>query len=558
MSAWREIKTLLFATVLITPLIAQAQLHPLGTKADDAPLPASFRPNYSSSLQIEDPPRDALRPRIPRYSFSVEQFDTDSQADAPAAAPVLEAGQGGVQLNLGQFFAAMNRRTAQASEEERPSGPYNVKGLLWQSLGFTGVELSYRLSTDPYMRYLIAHGPYWEDYIRSMQHWDMNRWGDGDDFLVDDIGHPMQGAVSAFIEIQNSPRQRVLRISRTKAYWRSRFLAMMWATVFSTQQKIGPLGEAALGNDGGYTYVPGCRFGCPTYVPGKSRYLNNTGWTDFIMTPVGGTAWSIFEDLLDREISDRVQNAMPNHVVFPNILRAALNPSRSMANFVRWRNPWYRDFEHYPENRHITPGIHFIPSDEDAISRAPRYEIFPHFNAISLPVNTASCTACRRMVPGFGVGFSARLARWVDFDSDVDYQSNASPLSSSRAGGDAIIGTFGFRTGLQYARYGLKLSLRPGFLSYSNANQTDPATGLPTANLGRITHFVTAMGINGDYDLSRHFALRAVLGNTPVRYRTPNIGKPGIGTPPYLNWLSHEHFSTQENWTYQTGVVLRF
>jgi hypothetical protein len=557
LGAWRVTKILFVASILITPFAAQAQFQSPQQKTESAPL-LGLRPDYSSSLQAEDLFSETPRARRLQYSFSAQAFETDSEAQGPAGSPTFETAEQGVRLNLGQFFAAMNRPAAPATADEQLSGRYNVKGLLWQSLAFTGVELSYRLSTDSYMRYLIAHGPYWEDYIRSMQHWDMTRWSDGDDFLVDDIGHPMQGAVSAFIEIQNSPRQRVLRVSWTKAYWRSRFLAMMWATVFSTQQKIGPLGEAALGNDGGYTYIPGCRFGCPTYVPGKTVYLNNTGWTDFIMTPVGGTAWSIFEDLLDREVSDRVQNAMPNHVVFPNILRAALNPARSMANFVRWRNPWYRDFQHYPVNRHITPGIHFVPSDEDTVSNAPRYEIFPHFNAISLPVNTAGCTACRRMIPGFGVGFAARLARWVDFDSDLDYQSNASPVPSSRAGGDAILGTFGFRTGLQYAHYALKAALRPGFLSYSNAYETDSTTGIPTANLGRITHFVTAMAINGDYDVSRHFALRAVVSNIPVRYRKPNIGKPGVGTPPYLNWLSHEYFSTNENWAYQTGVVLRF
>lgn len=486
------------------------------------------------------------------------EFEAEPEPAGPAVSPAFATTEQGIRLNLGQFFAAMNRPAAQAGADEESPGRYNVKGLLWQSLAFTGVELSYRVGTDHFMRYLIAHGPYWDDYMRAMQHWDMNRWGDGDSFIVDDIGHPMQGAVSAFIEIQNSPSQRVLRLSMSKDYWRSRFLAMMWATVFSTQQKIGPLGEAALGNDGGYTYVPGCQWGCPTYVPGKTVYLNNTGWTDFIMTPAGGTVWVVFEDFLDREVSDRVQNAMPNRVILPNIVRAALNPARSMANFVRWRNPWYRDFEHYAVDRRITPGIHFIPDDEDTVSRAPRYEIFPHFDAISLPVNTTSCTACRRMIPGFGVGFAARLTRWIDFDSDVDYHSGASPVSSDRAGGNMLMGTFGFRTGLQYAHYAMKVALRPGFLSFSNANELDPATGLPTANLGRVTHFVTAMAINADYDVSRHFALRTVVGNTPVRYRKPNIGEPGIGTAPYYNWLSHEYFSTNENWAYQSGVVLRF
>ena len=57
-----------------------------------------------------------------------------------------------------------------------------------------------------------------------------------------------------------------------------------------------------------------------------------------------------------------------------------------------------------------------------SFSERPRFEIFPHYNAISLPVNKAGCPHCRVMTSGFGVGFSTRLATYADLDSDVDYQ----------------------------------------------------------------------------------------------------------------------------------------
>ena len=560
MSLRYKVKWLLAADVLLGCVLAGAQSDRPLPRPPAVPSPPGARSNSAPSRQLRWLRNDGqlLASSQPHRAYSV-----GIPAWEPAAHPSIPdtglefAGQG-AHLDLTRFFAAMNRPAAEAGShsEGEPAAHYSVKGLLWQSLAFTGIENVYRIGTDRYMRYQTAHGPYWANYMISMQHWDMTRWSDGDDFVVDDIGHPMQGAVSGFIEVQNSPSQRVLQVGKSRAYWRSRFLAMMWATVFSTQQKIGPLGEAALGNDGGYTYVPGCRYGCPTWHPGKT-YLNNTGWTDFIMTPVGGTAWMVMEDVIDREIGDRLQRSFP-HPVFDNIVRGALNPTRAMANFVRWRTPWYRDFQHYPIDRHITPGIHFIPGDEETASRAPRFELFPHFDGIFLPVNTASCTACRRMISGYGVGFAARLAQWVDFDSDLDFHPHAGPLPSDRSGGSAIIGTFGVRTGLQYAHYALKVSLRPGFLSYSDAYQLDPATGIPTTNTGRVTHFVTAMAINSDYDVSRHFGLRAVFGNTPVRYRKPNPGPAGIGSPPYLVWLSHEYFVTNENWDFQTGVILRF
>jgi hypothetical protein len=49
-----------------------------------------------------------------------------------------------------------------------------------------------------------------------------------------------------------------------------------------------------------------------------------------------------------------------------------------------------------------------------------------------------------------------------------------------------------------------------------------------------------------------------VVGNQPVRYREAYTDPPGIGTYPYLNWLSKLYFLTNENWTYQAGTVLRF
>lgn len=441
---------------------------------------------------------------------------------------------------------------ADAAAEDREAG-YNWKGLLWQSLAFTGIEVGFRLATDHYMRHLVAEGPFWHNYAVSLKHWDMTRWSDGDNFLVDNIGHPMQGAVSAFIEIQNSPGERRLQFSNTSVYWKSRFKGMLWATVFSTQQKIGPLGEAGLGNAGGFTYGLHCATE-PCRDP-NAKYTNNTGWTDFIMTPVGGTAWVVGEDLIDRYVSERVKEAHPD-AVFPKILRGALNPNRSMANALRGRLPWYRDYEH-PEAQSWA-GVYVDRAPEAAWRmNLPRYEIFPHFNALSIPVNTADCWFCRTWTKGGGVGFSMRLSRWVDFDSDVDYQPNISPEPSARAGGSLLMATFGFRTGIQTPHYALKVAVRPGFVSYDHAYLSLPTEEKPTPQIGRITHFATALAINGDYALARHLALRYEFGNTPVRY-LHSMTKAGNGQPPNFNWLSHEVFMTNENWTYQVGPVLRF
>jgi hypothetical protein len=452
--------------------------------------------------------------------------------------------------------------TLQEQEEH-----YHWKGLLWQSFAFFGVENSFRLMTDEYFRYLTADKPFWHDYIASVRQWNMGRWSDGDDFLVAYVGHPMQGAITSFIEIQNDPHDRFLEISATRAYWMSRFKGFLWNTVYSTDQKVGPLGETALGSEGGYTYVAGCHYPCGLYLT-NPKYTNNTGWVKLISTPVVGTIWGLGEDFLDRYVSDRVQEGRPD-AVFPKILRGSLNPCRTMANALRLKTPWYRDFQHTDDM--YTPAVHFISEREQIVRSLPRFEIFPHFNALSLPINTEQCSACRRTTIGSGTGFSYRFSRWFDLDSDLNYQPEASPLPSYRAGGSVISGTFGFRVGIQTPNYALKAAVRPGFVSYDHAYFLTPATytymgapaypdAPPTAiGPGRITHFATALIINADYGLTRHFALRAAFGNTAVRYKTSYLDRPpGRGSPPYLYFISPNVFATNENWTFQIGPVIRF
>jgi hypothetical protein len=443
---------------------------------------------------------------------------------------------------------------AELTYDQMPEG-YHWKGLLWESFAFFGVQNTWRLMTDPYLRQLIADRPFWHDYFSSVAQWDFDRWSDGDDFLVAYIAHPLQGSVTEFIEIQNSPRQRDLRINNGKAYWKSRLLAFVWATVYSFDQKFGPLGETAIGNEGGYTYVVGCSFPCQTYVPGVSVVTNNTGDVKLVTTPVVGTLWTVTEDSIDL-LLDRVQNNDPNALTL-KLLRGGLNPARTMANLLRWRKPWYRDYQHDTQDLKLTRSVHWLPGNDAYILNSPQYEIFPHLNAIWLPVNTTSCSHCRELITGPGVGFAWRAATYVDLDFDVDYMHNASPLPSDRAGGDIISGTFGLRSGYMGRRFSLKGSLRPGFLSYNQAYEASPSAADPTPPIGRITHFTVALLASADIFLNRNLSLRMSGGNQPVRYREPYLG-PFHGADPYIYWLSTRSFLTNENWTYQTGAVFRF
>jgi hypothetical protein len=448
------------------------------------------------------------------------------------------------------------------TESEETNHRYHWKGLLLQSLEFNVIENSWRIASDDQIRDLLANKPYWHDYIASLHQFNMRRWNDGDSFVVNYVGHSLQGAVSGYIEIQNDPVARNLEISSSPEYWKSRLMGLLWATVYSTQSEIGPLGEAAIGNEGGWTYPRnlGCHKPCAIFKPGVDTYTNNTGWVDFIITPTVGTLWVIAEDTLDRFIADPYQRHDTEYRLgYPKILRASLTPARSFANVLRGEKPWYRDWQHMgsPYFR----GFRFMPSDEQLEERAnrPRIEVSPHFASLSIGVNTPTCQNCRRTITGSGVEISYRLTHWLDADVDLNRMPNASPLPSDRAGGTLYNGLFGLRTGFETKDFAIKLALRPGFVQFDDAYETSPLPNAPTPPAtGTITHFACNAAVSTDYRISRNFALRGTLGETLVRYRTDVEDPPGIGTVPYLSWLSHENFVNKGNWTVEAGPVFRF
>jgi hypothetical protein len=468
----------------------------------------------------------------------------------------------------------------QSGQIARQAAPkYHWKGLLLQSLEFNVMENGFRLALDDTMRYQIAHKPFWHDYAASMKHFNMGRWNDGDSFPVNYVGHPLQGSVGAFIEIQNSETQARLQWNEP-GYWRSRALAFLWTTAFSTHSEISPLGEAGIGSEGGFTYGTECMEHCNSsnYKPGD-HYTNNTGWVDFVITPTVGMLWVFAEDILDKDVTPHVFG--DKHPKATKVLRGSLNPARSFANMLRGRPPWYRDYEHpQPTAAYKGFGQHFLPSDDQIEwrRRLPRYQISPHLNGLSLAVNSASCTNCRSMTKGAGVEFSARLFPFLDFDSDVSYQPWVSSAASDRAGGNALRGVFGMRSGYETEHYAIRLALRPGFVRWDRAYTTSPTTVvLPNNQLGPdryvqegttirnpppasgpITHFDWNANLTADYKLSETVALRAGIGEDLIRYRTNIVAAPGIGEPPYVSWLSRENYINRGNWSYQVGPVFSF
>ncbi len=193
-------------------------------------------------------------------------------------------------------------------------------GLLSQSARFLAVEQGFRVISQPGTREALK-GPFFDDWFKAVKA--TRGWGDGDDFLTNYIGHPMQGSVTGFIFVQNDPAGLAQEFGRSSKYWKSRLKAAAWSAFYSAQFELGPISEASIGNVG---------------YQGESQ----SGAVDLVVTPLAGFAWQVGEDALDKYLIRRIE-ARTDNPVFLMFARSVLNPTRSFANVMRGMVPWNRD-----------------------------------------------------------------------------------------------------------------------------------------------------------------------------------------------------------------------
>src|SRR5438874_4683383 len=233
---------------------------------------------------------------------------------------------------------------------------------LFESFTFLAIEQGYVVHDD-YRWVVVENGipfnHYWRDYKQSLSTWIHSGWDDGDPVLYSYVGHPVQGALTEYIQIQNDPKGRDLELSNTKAYWHSRLKALAWNAVYSTQWNIGPLSELTVEKYGTSARQPWNKDG--SWPCTHKPCVTGVGQVDLVTTPVGGFAWQLTEDFLDKEIARRVEGATQNHFLV-DLTRCALNPIRGGANILHGKSPWYRAsrdarkiyfMHHFPGN---TPG----------------------------------------------------------------------------------------------------------------------------------------------------------------------------------------------------------
>jgi len=219
---------------------------------------------------------------------------------------------------------------------------FHWRRALTESFTFLLIEQAYVVHTD--FRWVVSENGmpfnhYWRDYKQSLSEWTQSGWNDGDPDWFGYIGHPIQGALTGFIQIQNDPRSERLEFSNTKAYWWSRLRAGLWNAVYSTQWNLGPLSEVTVEKYGSKDRPPWNQngsFPCTT-----KNCFTGVGQIDIVMTPLGGMGWLIGEDILDRKLVRRVEAATQNRLLIDTV-RVALNPLRAGANMLHSEHPWYR------------------------------------------------------------------------------------------------------------------------------------------------------------------------------------------------------------------------
>jgi hypothetical protein len=255
----------------------------------------------------------------PISAQDVSEATLDSEplglASVPVAAPMLLL-QDVPGLSLSSQGRSVSSQPALQAAEGGPGA--DVKGALADSMKMLVITHLARITFQEKTRRELS-GPFFRDYIDSVHK--PQSWGDTDGWFVNDIGHPIEGAAAGYIWLDHEA-QGATGVAYNRRYWTSRLRATAWAAAYSLQFEIGPLSEASIGNVG--------------------KQIETTGWTDYIVTPVGGLAMILLEEFLDRSVVRKIENRTTN-ALLRGALRTVLAPGRSVSNLASSRAPWYRD-----------------------------------------------------------------------------------------------------------------------------------------------------------------------------------------------------------------------
>jgi hypothetical protein len=372
---------------------------------------------------------------------------------------------------------------------------------LTESFTFLLIEQAYVIHTD--FRWVVSQNGipfnhYWRDYKQSLSDWTTSGWNDGDPNWFGYIGHPIQGALTGFIQIQNDPKGQRLEFSRTKAYWKSRLKAALWNTVYSTQWNLGPLSEATVEKYGAKDRSPWNQNGswpCTT----KNCYTG-VGQIDIVMTPLGGIGWLIGEDFLDKKVVRHVEERSDNRLLI-DAVRVALNPIRGGANVLHGKPLWYRASRDDEGTILFDEQKIAAPKSESSITQTPNHGNiwfgYTHTGASHCEVViNAKPTTCDPLssasskLSGWNIGLEKMYLRY--FGAIADFSGQYGSVSQRNF-------LFGLRGGASIGRF------RPFAQAMIGAVQVHQST--PAGPVSE-TSFAEDLGLGLDFRLIRRLSWR--------------------------------------------------
>ena len=200
-------------------------------------------------------------------------------------------------------------------------------GLLSQQTRVDAIMHALRLRQSKF-HVPVYHSPFFKGYAEALRGYFTTplRWSDGDDFLTNDIGHPIMGAVFSYTYTDFDRRCQTMIFGEGE-YWSCVRRGTIYASLASVNWEWNPLmSESSLGHIGKFH----------SCANGKCK--GECGWTDFVMTPVGGMGIRIAGDYararlwptLDRRLSGstlgRVINVTVKILTAPShVLNCAFN-----------------------------------------------------------------------------------------------------------------------------------------------------------------------------------------------------------------------------------------
>jgi len=321
---------LVLCLALAPSALAQDMPPRLGMSDDIKPLHIGWVPKDIPAVPEPAAPLYATHSNPPtRLVFPVANLPQKFSEPSPGARgylkPLTANPKGSLEETADETSATASDEAAVNGDGRSLEDRFQWGEALRQAALFNSLQHILRFATEDGTRKEIK-GPFFRDWLQSIRN--LRGWRDGDPFLVNYIGHPIMGAASGYIQIQNDPRGCYLEFAPTrKTYWKSRLKAMVWSAAYSTQFELGPISEASLGN-----------VGRAPRPDGKSPMA----YVDLVVTPTIGTLWLMGEDALDKYIIQLFERHVRNQF-WRGMVRSFLNPGRSVANAMRFKGPWHRD-----------------------------------------------------------------------------------------------------------------------------------------------------------------------------------------------------------------------